>query len=74
MEKLLEILEDAQPNADYATCTTLIDDGIIDSFTLLSLINDLEDAYGIRITPGEIRPSNFNSAQAIYEMIQRLQA
>ena len=38
MEKLLEILEDIQPDADYATCETLIDDGILDSFAILSIV------------------------------------
>ncbi len=73
MEKLLEILEDIQPDADYETCTTLIDDGILGSFELLSLVSELEEAYEIRITPVDLIPSNFNSAQAIYELILRLQ-
>ena len=72
MEELLEILEDIQPNADYATCTTLIDDNILDSFALLSLVSELEEAFGVRITPTDLVPSNFNSAQAMYEMIERL--
>ena len=38
MEKLIEILEDIQPDADYETCTTLIDDGILDSFAILSIV------------------------------------
>ena len=54
MEKLIEILEDIQPDADYETCTTLIDDGILDSFAII--------------------PENFNSAQALWAMVQRLQA
>ena len=73
MEELIEILEDIQPDADYETCETLIDDGILDSFTILSLVSELEDAFDIRITPAEIIPKNFNSAAAIYEMVQRLQ-
>lgn len=74
MEKLLEILEDIQPDADYENCTTLIDDGILDSFAILSLVSELEEAYGIHLTPAEIIPDNFNSAQAIFAMVQRLQA
>ena len=63
MEKLIEILEDIQPDADYETCTTLIDDGILDSFAILSIV-----------TPADIIPENFNSAQALWAMVQRLQA
>ena len=56
MEKLLEILEDIQPDADYETCTTLIDDGILDSFAILSIVAELEDTFGVSVTPAEIIP------------------
>lgn len=73
MEELLEILEDIQPDADYDTCTTLIDDGILDSFAILSIVGELEDAFDIKITPAEIIPENFNSAKALWAMVQKLQ-
>lgn len=73
MEELIEILEDIQPDADYETCETLIDDNILDSFAILSIISELEEEYDIRITPAEIIPANFNSAKAIYAMVKRLQ-
>lgn len=73
MEELLEILEDIQPDADYETCITLIDDGILDSFAILSIVSELEDAFDVKITPAEIIPENFNSAQALWAMVQKLQ-
>ena len=73
MDELLEILEDIQPDADYETCTTLIDDGILESFAILSIVAEIEDTFGVRVTPAEIIPDNFNSAQALWNMIQRLQ-
>ena len=73
MKELMEILEDIQPDADYGTCTTLIDDGILDSFAILSIVGELEDTFDIKITPAEIIPENFNSAQALWEMVQKLQ-
>ena len=72
MEKLIEILEEIQPDADYENCTTLIDDGILSSFDVLSIVGELEDTYNIRILPVEVVPANFNSARAIYDMVQRL--
>ena len=51
MEKLLEILNDIQPDADYETCTTLIDDEVLDSFAILSIVGELEEAFDIEITP-----------------------
>ena len=73
MEKLLEILNDIQPDADYETCTTLIDDEVLDSFAILSIVGELEEAFDIEITPVDIVPQNFNSAQALWDMVQRLQ-
>lgn len=73
MDELLEILEDIQPDADYETCTTLIDDRILDSFAILSIVAEIEDTFEVKLTPAEIIPDNFNSAQALWAMIQRLQ-
>ena len=73
MEKLIEILEDIQPDADYENCTTLSDDGILESFAILSIVGELEDEFDISITPAEIIPENFNSAAALWAMVQRLQ-
>ena len=73
MEQLLEILKDIQPDVDYENCTTLIDDELLDSFAILSIVSELEDAFDVEITPVDTIPENFNSAQALWEMVQRLQ-
>ena len=72
MDKLLEILEEIQPDAAYETCDTLIDDGILDSFAILSIVSELQDEFDITITPADIVPENFNSAEALWEMVCRL--
>ena len=73
MEALLEILRDIQPDVDYENCETLIDDHILDSLSILSLIADLEDEFDVTIPTVEIIPENFNSAKRIYDMLMRLQ-
>ena len=73
MDELLEILQDIQPDADYENCTTLIDDGVLDSFAVLSLVAELQDTFGVSIGPADIIPENFNSVHAIYDMVERLQ-
>ncbi len=73
MERLIEILEDIQPQADYETCTTLIDDHILDSMSIIALVAELEEEFDVTIPTVEIVPANFNSAQAMYDMITRLQ-
>lgn len=72
-EKLFEILEDINPEVDFEECTTLIDDHLLDSLSLISLIADLEDEFDITIPTVEIIPDNFNSAAAILAMVERLQ-
>ena len=72
MDELLEILEDIKPNVDFKTCTDLIDGGYLDSFDILSIVSELNDAFGVEISPVDIVPGNFNSADALWTMVQRL--
>ncbi|MDR1070228.1 MAG: acyl carrier protein [Gracilibacteraceae bacterium] len=74
MDELLEILRDIQPDVDYEHCVTLIDDGHIDSFALISLITSINRVFDAEITAEDIVPENFNSARAIMDLIQRLSA
>lgn len=72
-EQIIEILEDIQPEADYETCSTLIDDHILSSLDVLSLVAELEDEFDVTIPTVEVIPSNFNSVDAIAAMVERLQ-
>lgn len=72
MENLIEILEELRPDVDFNTCDKLIDGHILDSLAIISLIADIEDEFDITVPTVEIIPKNFNSAQAMWEMIQRL--
>lgn len=73
MNKLIEILEDIQPDIDYSSCTDLVDGRRLDSLSIISLIAELEEEYDITIPAVEIVPGNFNSADLIMAMIVRLQ-
>ena len=72
-EQIIEILEDIQPEADYENCQTLIDDHILTSLDVLSLVAELEDEFDVTIPTVEIIPANFNSVLAIAAMVERLQ-
>ena len=73
METLREILNDMDDTVNWEDETALIDDRILDSFGVISLISELEDQFEIEIDASEIVPENFNSADAMWKMIQRLQ-
>ena len=73
MEELLEILTDLHPEVDFETCETLIDDKILDSFDIVSLISEICDQFDVTISAEHIIPKNFNSAKALYAFIQKLE-
>ena len=73
MEELLEILNDIQPGVDFENEKHLIDDHLLDSLSTIPLVAELEDTFDVTIPAVEIIPDNFNSAEAMLEMLQRLQ-
>lgn len=73
MEKLMEILKRVLPNVDFTTDADLVDDGIIDSLDVVAIISELTAEYDIEISSDDIEPDNFNSPQAMLEMIERLE-
>ena len=73
MEELLEILTDLHPEVDFETCDKLVDDKIIDSFDIVSIISEISEQFDVVIPAEEIIPENFNSAEALYDLIQRLE-
>lgn len=70
MDELLEILTDLHPEVDFESEEGLIDDGILDSFDIVTLISEIQDVFEIAIDAQKIVPENFNSAQAIFNLIQ----
>ena len=72
MDELIEILENLHPEVDFETCTTLIDDKILDSFDIISIISELNETFDVVIPAEEIIPENFNSAQALCDLVTRL--
>lgn len=73
MDELLEILTDLHPEVDFETCDTLIDDKILDSFDIISIISEINDQFDVVISAEYIIPKNFNSAKALYELIESLE-
>lgn len=72
MNELLEILQDLHPEVDFETCETLIDDKIFDSFDIVTTIAEINEEFDVVIPAEEIIPENFNSAKALWALIERL--
>lgn len=73
MEELLEILRDMHPDVDFSAEEHLIDDGILDSLDIVTLITEISENFDVTITARDIIPENFNSARALYELVRRLE-
>ena len=71
MEKLLKILSGVRPDVDFANEKQLVSDGILDSFDIVALVADINDAFGVDVGVTDLMPENFDSAEAVYELIQR---
>ena len=73
MDKLMRILSELSPDIDFETEDSLIDGGMLDSFDIVTLVAEIDDAFGIEIPAEALIPENFNSAKAIFALIQQLQ-
>ena len=73
MEQVIKILEEIKPGVDYLSETDLIGEKILDSLKIVQLVGELNDEFDIEITPIDIVPENFKSAEAIYAMVKSLE-
>ena len=72
MEKLLELLSELHDDVDYENEECLIDDGILDSLDIVTLVTEINERFDVSIPAEEIIPENFNSARALWDLICKL--
>lgn len=72
MDKLLALLKEIRPDVDFENEKELIDDGYLDSFDVVSIISEIDDTYGVQIRISELDPENFNSIEAMWNLIQKI--
>lgn len=72
MEEVIDILKELNLEEDIENREDLVDGGVLTSLDIVSIIAELSDAFDITIPAREIMPENFNSAAAMWEMVQRL--
>lgn len=73
MDTIIEILNGLHPEVDYEVEDGLIDKRILDSFDIVNLVGELMDEFDVEIGAEHMIPENFNSAQAIYELVKSLE-
>lgn len=69
---LLDILTELHPDEDFESCDTLVDSKVLDSFDIISLVSEINEEFDVVISAEKIVPENFNSVQALCELIQSL--
>ena len=72
MEQLLKILSDLHPDVDFTATEDLVDEGILDSLDIVTLVTEIHAEFDVTIPAEEIIPENFNSAEALMALIERL--
>lgn len=73
MEELQQILEEIRPDIDFAAEDKLIDNGILDSIDIIAIVTTVNDTFDVDINVQYLLPENFNSMEAIYQLICKLQ-
>ncbi len=71
MEQLLKILKSIKNDVDFENEKELVDDGVLDSIEIVNIIAAIEEAYSFEIEPDDIDPDNFQSVEAMWEMIRK---
>ena len=72
-EQIIEILTEICPGVDFEQETSLIDDGLIDSLDIVAVVTDLMDTFDVQLGVDDLTPENFNSVDAISQLIERAQ-
>lgn len=70
-DRVKQILTENYPEIDFESSTELVDDGILDSLTMVGIISALSMEFGVVLPYEDIVPENFNSIDAMVELIEK---
>ena len=68
---MLEILHDLHPDIDFVSHQSLVDDKVLDSFDIVTLVTEIDDAFDVTVTADELVPENFNTLDAMCALIEK---
>ncbi len=73
-EKVIKILEDVRADIDFNNLDKkLMDDEMLDSFDIISIVGEFNEAFGVDISVDDLLPENFNTPEAMVKLIVKLQ-
>ncbi|MCB6992375.1 phosphopantetheine-binding protein [bacterium 210820-DFI.6.37] len=72
-ETVLDILKDIRSDVDFESNTKLIDDGILESLDIVAIVGEFNEEFDIEISVEDLTPENFNSVDAMVELITKAQ-
>lgn len=73
MNNFIELLKEIKDDVDFENCTNLVDGKFLDSFDIIQIVMMIEEEYDVKVSAADIIPDNFNSAEALYSLVQRLE-
>ena len=73
-KQIMEILTEICPGVDFESEKALIDDGLIDSLDIVAVVTELMEAFDVELGVDDLTPENFNSVEAIEELIESKQS
>lgn len=70
-EKIFSMLKEIRPEFDFEESDNFVEDGYLDSFDIVTLVSELETAFGVVIDGLDVLPENFETVQAICNMVNK---
>ena len=71
-QTILEILQEIREDVDFESETALIDDAVLTSLDIVAIVSELNEEFDVDISLGDLLPENFNSVDAMVELISEL--
>jgi len=70
-QKIIKILQEIRPEFEFTSGIDFVSAGMLDSFDVLTLVNELEEKFGISIDGLDIVPENFCTIESIVGIINK---
>ena len=70
----MRILRETRPDIDFNAEKKLVTNNVLDSFDMITIVGEINDAFDIYVNAGDLQPEHFDSVASIWKLIQSYQA